>query len=35
MLKGFHSNLKERLHDEKSENYKLMREIEELNRDKL
>lgn len=35
MLKSFHSKLKERLHEEKNENYKLMREIEGLNRDKL
>ena len=35
MLKAFHSRLKERLHEEKNENYKLMREIEGLNREKL
>lgn len=28
MLKEFHQKLKERLHEEKNENYKLLREIE-------
>lgn len=35
MLKEFHNKLKERLHEEKNENYKLLREIEGLNREKL
>ncbi|CAD8086869.1 unnamed protein product [Paramecium primaurelia] len=35
MLKVFHGKLKEKLHEEKNENYKLMREIEALNREKL
>ncbi|EAS01101.1 hypothetical protein TTHERM_00316540 (macronuclear) [Tetrahymena thermophila SB210] len=35
MLREFHQRLKERLQEEKNENYKLQRELEQLNRDKL
>lgn len=35
MLRDFHTRLKERLQEEKNENYKLQRELEQLNRDKL
>jgi hypothetical protein len=35
MLKDFHSKLKESLGNEKNESYKLVRELEYLNREKL
>lgn len=35
MLKGFQAKMKEELANEKSENYKLIRELESLNREKL
>ena len=34
MLREFHNNLKEKLRDEKSENYQLLREVEEFNRER-
>lgn len=34
MLRDFHKKLKENLHEEKNENYKLLRELEQLNREK-
>ena len=34
MLRDFHKKLKENLHEEKNENYKLLREMEQLNREK-
>jgi len=34
MLRDFHKKLKENLHEEKNENYKLQREMEQLNREK-
>lgn len=34
MLREFHKKLKDSLHEEKNENYKLLRELEQLNRDK-
>ena len=34
MLRDFHKKLKDNLHEEKNENYKLLREMEQLNREK-
>ena len=34
LLRQFHNDLKEKLRDEKSENYQLLREVEDLNREK-
>lgn len=34
MLREFHKRLKDNLHEEKNENYKLLREMEQLNREK-
>jgi hypothetical protein len=35
MLKEFHNKLKDALGEEKNESYKLLRELEYLNREKL
>ena len=35
MMREFHNNLKETLQEERNQNYQFLRDIEQLNRDKL
>ena len=35
VMKDFYANLKEQLHGKKNENYQLVRELQQMNREKL